>query len=85
VGQEWRSVCNHPGHLVRASRYQAYALDDTPEILHAFGERAGGFRTGIVEYPPMAVEPHVIDTFDEAADPDAAKLVASIERTIASQ
>ena len=56
--------------------------DDIPEILHAFGERAGGFRTGIVEYPPMAVEPHVIDTFDEADDPDAAKLVASIESAI---
>jgi hypothetical protein len=56
--------------------------DDIPEILHAFGERAGGFRTGIVEYPPLAVEPHVIDTFDEADDPDAAKLVASIESAI---
>jgi Domain of unknown function (DUF1963) len=30
----------------------------------------------------MALEPHVIDTFDEAADPDAAALVASIEKTI---
>jgi hypothetical protein len=56
--------------------------DDTPEILHAFGERAGGFETGIIEYPPMALEPHVIDTFDEAADPDATALVASIEKTI---
>ena len=56
--------------------------DDIPEILHAFGERAGGLRTGIIEYPPMAVEPHVIDTFAEAADPDAAKLVASIESAI---
>jgi uncharacterized protein YwqG len=56
--------------------------DDTPEILHAFGERGGGFKTGIIEYPPMALEPHVIDTFDEAADPDAAALVASIEKAI---
>jgi hypothetical protein len=56
--------------------------DDTPEILHAFGERAGGFETGIIEYPPMALEPHVIDTFDEAADPDATALVASIQKTI---
>jgi len=36
---------------------------DTPEILHAFGKRAGGYNTGITEYPPMALEPHVIDTF----------------------
>jgi uncharacterized protein YwqG len=56
--------------------------DDTPDILHAFGERAGGFKTGIVEYPPMALEPHVIDTFSEAADPDATAFVASIERAI---
>jgi uncharacterized protein YwqG len=56
--------------------------DDTPEILHAFGERAGGYKTGIIEYPPMALEPHVIDTFDEEADPDATALVASIEKTI---
>src|SRR5690349_19680021 len=58
------------------------APDDTPEILHAFGERAGGFETGIIEYPPMALESHVIDTFDEAADPDATALVVSIEKTI---
>jgi len=50
--------------------------------LHAFGERASGFETGITEYSPMALEPHVIDTFDEAADPDAAALAASIEKTI---
>ena len=56
--------------------------DDTPEILHAFGRRAGGFETGMIEYPPMALEPHVIDTFEETADPDAAALVASIEKTI---
>jgi hypothetical protein len=55
---------------------------DTPDILHAFGERAGGFKTGIMEYPPMALEPHAIDTFSKAADPDAAALVASIEKTI---
>jgi uncharacterized protein YwqG len=56
--------------------------EDTPEILHAFGERAEGFETGIIEYPPMALEPLVIDTFDEAADPDATQLVASIEKAI---
>ena len=56
--------------------------DDMPEILHAFGERAGGFETGIIEYPAMGLEPHVIDTFDEATDPDAAALVASIEKAI---
>jgi uncharacterized protein YwqG len=37
--------------------------DDTPEILHGFGEQAGGFRTGIRVYPEAALEPHVIDTF----------------------
>jgi hypothetical protein len=56
--------------------------DDVPEILHAFGRRAGGFGTGMIEYPPMALEAHVIDTFDESADPDAAALVASIEKAI---
>ena len=56
--------------------------DDTPEILHAFGDRAGGFETKIIEYPPMALESHVIDTFGKAADPDAAALVASIEKAI---
>jgi hypothetical protein len=50
--------------------------DDMPDIMHAFGERAGGFKTGITKYPPMALEPHAIDTFSEAADPDAAALVA---------
>jgi hypothetical protein len=56
--------------------------DDTPDILHAFGERSGGFKTGIIEYPPMALEPHVIETFSEAGDPDASLLVASIEKAI---
>jgi uncharacterized protein YwqG len=56
--------------------------DDTPEILHAFGDRAGGFKTGIIEYPPMLLEPHVIETFSEADDPDASLLVASIEKAI---
>jgi uncharacterized protein YwqG len=56
--------------------------DDTPAILHAFGERAGGFETGIIEYPSMALEPHLIDTLDQAVDPDSAELVASIEKTI---
>jgi len=56
--------------------------DDIPEILHAYGSRAGGFETGIIEYPPMALEAHVIDTFDETADPDATALVASIEKAI---
>jgi uncharacterized protein YwqG len=65
--------------------------DDTPEILHGFGERAGGFETGIVEYPQMPLEPHVIDTFgaiESSSDPSAAyeaalaAMVASIEKTI---
>jgi hypothetical protein len=30
----------------------------------------------------MALEPHLIDTFSEAADPDAALFVASIEKAI---
>jgi hypothetical protein len=50
--------------------------------LHAFGERAGGFKTGIIEYPAMVLEPHVIDTFSEADDPDAGEFVASIEKAI---
>jgi uncharacterized protein YwqG len=66
--------------------------DDTPEILHAFGERAGGYETGIVEYPSAALEPHVIDTFGGVEPhPDRtdtypaaaqAAMVKSIERAI---
>jgi uncharacterized protein YwqG len=65
--------------------------DDTPEILHAFGELAGGYDTGIVEYPQLALEPHVIDTFsginpfpdpsDTYAQAAHAAMVASIEKT----
>jgi len=66
--------------------------DDMPEILHGFGEVAGGFRTGIRVYPEAALEPHVIDTFG-GIDPfrgsaDAysvaaqAAMVASIESAI---
>jgi hypothetical protein len=65
---------------------------DTPEILHAFGERAGGYETGIIEYPPMALEPHVINTFggvapfpkpsDTYARAAEAAMVASIEKAI---
>ena len=65
---------------------------DTPEILHAFGERAGGFNSGIVEYPHIALEPHVIDTFggikpfwgspDTYAAAALAAMVASIEKKI---
>jgi len=36
---------------------------DTPDILHTFGKRAGGSYTGITGYPPLTLEPHVIDTF----------------------
>jgi uncharacterized protein YwqG len=66
--------------------------DDTPEILHGFGEHAGGYRTGICAYPDAALEPHVIDTFggidpfpdstDTYAAADQAAMVASIERAI---
>lgn len=66
--------------------------EDTPEILHAFGERAGGFETGIIEYPQMVLEPHVIDTFGgikafpgspgPSADADLDAMVASIEKKI---
>ncbi len=66
--------------------------DDTPEILHAFGERAGGYETGIIEYPGVALEPHVIDTFGGVAPhPDRtdtyaaaaqAAIIKSIEREI---
>jgi Domain of unknown function (DUF1963) len=66
--------------------------EDTPEILHAFGQRAGGHKTGIVEYPHMALKPHVIDTFggidtlpdspDTYAEAALAAMVASIEKEI---
>jgi uncharacterized protein YwqG len=65
---------------------------DTPEIFHSFGERAGGYKTGIIEYPPMTLEPHVIDTFggivpfphpsDTYAQAAEAAMVASIEKAI---
>jgi hypothetical protein len=65
---------------------------DTPEILHTFGKRGGGFETGITEYPPMTLEPHVIDTFggivpfpapsDTYAQAAEAAMVASIEKAI---
>lgn len=66
--------------------------EDTPEILHALGERAGGYDTAIVEYPQLALEPHVIDTFggidpfpdssDTYAQAAQAAMVASIEKKI---
>jgi hypothetical protein len=66
--------------------------DDMPEILHGFGEQAGGFETGISLYPHATLEPHVIDTFDGIdpyPSPDdtysaaaRAAMVASIERAI---
>jgi hypothetical protein len=66
--------------------------DDMPEILHGFGERAGGFDTGIRVYPEAALEPNVIETFGgidphpRSGDtyPAAARaaMVASIENAI---
>ena len=66
--------------------------DDMPDILHGFGERAGGFKTGISIYPHATLEPHVIDTFggidpypdseDTYAAAAQAAMVASIERAI---
>ncbi len=67
--------------------------DDIPEILHAYGQRDGGFDTGITVYAhAAALEPHVIDTFggvESYPDPDdtyaaaaQAALIASIERAI---
>ncbi|HEY4253956.1 MAG TPA: YwqG family protein [Roseomonas sp.] len=66
--------------------------DDIPDILHGFGEKAGGHRTGIAVYPQAALEPHVIDTFlgmdpppgsgDAHAAAAQAAMVASIERAI---
>jgi hypothetical protein len=66
--------------------------DDIPEILHGFGERAGGYKTGISVYPQAALEPHVIDTFggidpfpsssDTYAAAARAATVVSIERAI---
>jgi uncharacterized protein YwqG len=65
---------------------------DIPEILHAYGEKAGGYKTGMTIYPHAGLEPHVIDTFgglDRYPDPrDAyetaaqAAMIASIERAI---
>lgn len=71
---------------------QRSAPDDIPEILHGFGEQAGGYRTGFSVYPEAALEPHVIDTFG-GVDPNAdtrdkysaaaqAATVASIEKAI---
>jgi uncharacterized protein YwqG len=66
--------------------------DDIPQILHGFGEQAGGYKTGISVYPQVALEPHVIDTFggidpfphssDTYAAAAQAAMVASIERAI---
>jgi uncharacterized protein YwqG len=66
--------------------------DDIPEILHGFGERAGGYKTGISVYPQAGLESHVIDTFggidpfpsssDTYAAAARAAMVASIERAI---
>jgi hypothetical protein len=71
---------------------QRPAPEDIPDILHSFGQRAGGYRTGISVYPEAALEPHVIDTF-AGVDPRAdatdtystaaqAAMVTSIERAI---
>lgn len=49
---------------------QRPAPEDIPEILHSFGERAGGYQSGISVYPEAALEPHVIDTF-AGVDPRA--------------
>jgi uncharacterized protein YwqG len=66
--------------------------NDIPEILHGFGERAGGYETGINVYPHAVLEPHVIDTFggvDPYPSPEdtysaaaQAGMVASIETAI---
>jgi len=66
--------------------------DNIPEILHAFGERAGGYDTGMSVYPHAALESHVIDTFagfqkhvrlaDEPATAIQAAMIASIEKAI---
>ena len=66
--------------------------DDMPEILHGFGEQAGGYETGMSVYPQAALEPYVIDTFigfnprpsvnDTGAAAAQAATVASIERAI---
>lgn len=66
--------------------------DDIPDILHGFGEKAGGHGTGISVYPPVALEPHAIDTFlgmdrypdstDPHPPPAQAAMIASIEKVI---
>ena len=65
---------------------------DIPDVMHGFGEPAGGFRSGISVYPEMPLEPHVIDTFagvepyPGASDPNAvaahAVMIESIERAV---
>jgi hypothetical protein len=68
------------------------APNDIPEVLHGFGEQAGGYETGICVFPHAALEPHVIDTFGGVDPyPDSentyaaaaqAAMVASIEKAI---
>jgi hypothetical protein len=62
---------------------------DMPEILHAFGELAGGYNTGIRIFPHASLEPFVIDTFggsriwsDDNSYTDA--VISSIERALGS-
>jgi Domain of unknown function (DUF1963) len=52
--------------------------DDTPDVLHAFGEQGGGFETRIKVFTHAALLPHVIDTFGGVARfPDATDTYAS--------
>jgi len=66
--------------------------EDIPEILHAYGEKAGGYETGMTVYPHAGLEPHVIDTFgglqpypdpsDAYAAAAQTALITSIERAM---
>jgi hypothetical protein len=60
---------------------------DMPEILHAFGELAGGYDTGITIFPDASLEPYVIDTFGGGSfwsdtDSHTDAMISSIERAV---
>ena len=66
--------------------------EDLPDILHAYGEKAGGYNTGVSVYPQVFLNAHVIETFsglypppfvpDASGQSARAAMIASIERAI---
>lgn len=58
-----------------------------PEILHGFGESAGGYDTGITIFPQASLEPYVIDTFGGSSiwsdtNSHTSAMISSIERAL---